>query len=187
MKKQEIQEVALQCFAQNGYNGTSLSQIAEAVQLKKQSLYTHFKDKDAIFLSALRHAKEVEIAFYDDFFSVKKPLLTTLHDFVEALDTMFYTSPTQQFWLRMNFSPPAHLSVEVKEEVHQINEALREKLLPLFEENKALLHVETAIALEACIALIDACILHLIFHEETAVIAKKREALWLVYERGVLK
>ncbi|TXK79848.1 TetR/AcrR family transcriptional regulator [Paenibacillus sp. N3.4] len=54
-----IKDAALQFFAIHGYEGASLSQIAENVGMRKQSLYAHFKGKDDLFLQVLQDAKVI--------------------------------------------------------------------------------------------------------------------------------
>ena len=54
--KQEILEAALELFSVQGFEATSVSQIADAVGIRKASLYSHFENKQAI-LDAL--VKEV--------------------------------------------------------------------------------------------------------------------------------
>lgn len=49
MKSDEIKEAALKYFTIHGYEGASLSIIAEEVGMKKQSIYSHFKGKDDLF------------------------------------------------------------------------------------------------------------------------------------------
>ena len=46
--KEKILETALTLFAENGYNGTSMEQIAQDVGIKAPSLYKHFKGKEDI-------------------------------------------------------------------------------------------------------------------------------------------
>jgi len=46
--RSEIVEVALDLFSVNGYEATSLSQIADRVGIRKASLYSHFESKQAI-------------------------------------------------------------------------------------------------------------------------------------------
>ena len=46
--KEKILDAALTLFAENGYNGTSVEQIAKAVGIKAPSLYKHFKGKEDI-------------------------------------------------------------------------------------------------------------------------------------------
>ena len=46
--KQKILEAALELFSVQGYEATSISQLAEAVGIRKASLYSHFENKQAI-------------------------------------------------------------------------------------------------------------------------------------------
>ena len=46
--KQEIIEISLDLFSTRGFEATSVSQIAEAVGIRKASLYSHFKSKQEI-------------------------------------------------------------------------------------------------------------------------------------------
>ena len=46
--KQEILEAALDLFSTRGFEATSVSQIAEAVGIRKASLYSHFESKQEI-------------------------------------------------------------------------------------------------------------------------------------------
>ena len=46
--RDEILKVALDLFSVNGYEATSISQIAEAVGIRKASLYSHFSNKQDI-------------------------------------------------------------------------------------------------------------------------------------------
>ena len=52
--KQEILNVALNLFSTQGYEATSVSQIAEAVGIRKASLYSHFASKQAILDALLQ-------------------------------------------------------------------------------------------------------------------------------------
>ena len=46
--KQEILEAALELFSVQGFESTSISQIASAVGIRKASLYSHFESKQAL-------------------------------------------------------------------------------------------------------------------------------------------
>ena len=46
--KQVIIEAALDLFSAQGFEATSVSQIADAVGIRKASLYSHFENKQAI-------------------------------------------------------------------------------------------------------------------------------------------
>lgn len=62
--KEKILDTALTLFAENGYNGTSVEQIASIVGIKAPSLYKHYKGKEDI-LNALIDSAEVR---YDELF-----------------------------------------------------------------------------------------------------------------------
>lgn len=47
--KERIIEEALTLFAEKGYQGTSVKNIADAVGIKDSSLYKHYKSKQEIF------------------------------------------------------------------------------------------------------------------------------------------
>ncbi|MFF7854250.1 TetR family transcriptional regulator [Streptomyces sp. NPDC007904] len=49
--RQRIQDVALELFAQHGYEKTSLREIAERLEVTKAALYYHFKTKEEILVS----------------------------------------------------------------------------------------------------------------------------------------
>ncbi|MBQ1388886.1 MAG: TetR/AcrR family transcriptional regulator [Clostridia bacterium] len=62
--KEKILEEALTLFSKNGYDGTSVDQIAERVGIKAPSLYKHYKGKEDI-LNAIIDAAEVR---YEELF-----------------------------------------------------------------------------------------------------------------------
>ncbi len=51
--RSRIQEVALRLFIENGYEATSLREIAEEIGVTKAALYYHFKSKDEIVTSLI--------------------------------------------------------------------------------------------------------------------------------------
>lgn len=49
--RQRIQDIALELFAEQGYEKTSLREIAERLGVTKAALYYHFKTKEDIIIS----------------------------------------------------------------------------------------------------------------------------------------
>ena len=56
--KQEILDAALELFSVQGYEATSISQLAEAVGVRKASLYSHFENKQAILDALIQTTME---------------------------------------------------------------------------------------------------------------------------------
>ena len=54
--RERTMEIAARLFAQNGFKGVSMRDIANAVGIKAASLYNHFSDKEDLYLSSLEHA-----------------------------------------------------------------------------------------------------------------------------------
>ncbi|MFF4607639.1 TetR/AcrR family transcriptional regulator [Streptomyces sp. NPDC001339] len=52
--RQRIQDVALELFAEQGYDKTSLREIAERLEVTKAALYYHFKSKEDIVISVFQ-------------------------------------------------------------------------------------------------------------------------------------
>ena len=81
--KDRILEEALTLFAENGYDGTSVEQIAKEVGIKAPSLYKHFKGKEDI-MNALIDSAE---AHYESSFGSSEhigKLPESRDDFVRA-------------------------------------------------------------------------------------------------------
>jgi AcrR family transcriptional regulator len=61
LQQADIIQAAAQIFRQKGYHGTSMQDIADAVQLQKASLYHHISGKQEILVSILDHALDLMI------------------------------------------------------------------------------------------------------------------------------
>ena len=56
--KREILDAALELFSVQGYEATSISQLAQAVGIRKASLYSHFENKQAILDALIQSTLE---------------------------------------------------------------------------------------------------------------------------------
>lgn len=106
MTYEQLKKVALTQFALHGYEGASLTQIASEVGIKKQSIYTHFKSKDELFISTFNDAVNNELLFVKKFISKNKakPLREILYNFLnEYLDSYNKENSNTSFFLRTSF------------------------------------------------------------------------------------
>src|SRR5690606_10953514 len=54
-RKHQIIEVALRCFADKGYQNSSIEEIADSHGMAKGSLYFYFKSKEDLLVSICKH------------------------------------------------------------------------------------------------------------------------------------
>jgi len=52
-KRQQIVKAALETFLQYGYEGTSMNRVAEKAGVIKQTIYSHFRDKEGLFTAII--------------------------------------------------------------------------------------------------------------------------------------
>jgi len=57
--RQEILRTAARLFQQQGYDGTSMNDVAAALKLSKGGLYHHFQSKDEILFNLMNHAMDI--------------------------------------------------------------------------------------------------------------------------------
>src|ERR1700736_4830482 len=57
--RQEILRTAARLFQQQGYDATSMNDVAAALKLSKGGLYHHFQSKDEILFDLMNHAMDI--------------------------------------------------------------------------------------------------------------------------------
>ena len=77
-KKQRIFEAAVELFLKNGFDNTSMDQIAEMAGVSKQTVYSHFKNKEDLF-SACVCEKCVAYELTSEFLDHEQPCEEVLH------------------------------------------------------------------------------------------------------------
>lgn len=79
----EALENAMQAFWSHGYEATSLSDLMEAMDLQKGSIYKAFGDKHSLFIASLEHYLEDLLQFHKEYLekavSPKKGIITWLN------------------------------------------------------------------------------------------------------------
>ncbi|TKH12118.1 TetR/AcrR family transcriptional regulator [Peribacillus simplex] len=190
MKSNEIKDAALKYFTIHGYEGASLSQIAEEVGMKKQSIYAHFKGKDDLFLQVLRDAKETELSSKLQYFSKvdSKNPEKDLYGFLQLVIDLFQENEHIKFWLRMSFFPPAHLEKEIGQEVIDIEEKVQAILECKFQDwiNAKLIVEDKAITpTYAFLGVVDSILLELVYGNDEKRLKDKLAASWKVFWRGI--
>jgi len=184
-----IKQVALRHFAEKGYEGASLAQIAEEVGIKKPSIYAHFKGKDDLFLSLAKDIRSEEIYFVRKAFKAyrENSLKKKLHDFLLDLKERYTTDYQLKFWFRIMFFPPGHLYEELIELANTYLDEVELILIPHFKEaskNGTFPNLPAEQAAAAFTCLIDGITVEMLYGGP--IRAEKRfESAWTLFLRGL--
>ena len=110
--RQAILDAALELFAQNGYFGTSLRDVAGAVGVRESALYNYFAGKDALFTAIIDADQQTKLerlsAFTDAPITDARALLEQI-----ALSTLAsFAEPRQQQLFRILMSDGIRLAAD---------------------------------------------------------------------------
>ncbi len=186
----QIKEISLKNFARNGYEGASMAEIAEEVGIKKQSIYTHFKGKDDLFLALCQDAYEHEIKFVMDYIEQNKDF--HLKDFLyglllQSIDR-YEKNDSTKFWIRTAFYPPVHLNDQVMHLTYKYLDRSEELLLPVIASGKEKGEVAAEVgkqqAASAYLALLDSLYVEMLYGGPGRL-ERRVEASWYLYWRGL--
>lgn len=122
MKKNEILEKSLELFANQGYFGTSMDDIAKAVGIKKASLYSHYPGKESIFTAVFNNILEDYSMFINALAACNED--KNSH---EQLSSIFYgyvrncrNNSKMVFWDRYYYYPPEYLKDYILSKTYEI-------------------------------------------------------------------
>ncbi|MBV7272399.1 TetR/AcrR family transcriptional regulator [Clostridium sp. PL3] len=183
----EIKKAALSNFTEKGYDGTSLSDIAQKVGIKKQSIYSHFKSKDELFLTVMHEVVNEERNFLHQFFDEHQP---DLKNYLENLILEFkerYINNEEcnmKFVLRMAYMPPVHLREEVIQDFTLYFLELENLLNELFLNTKAF-SARAEIVTLSFLTLLDGLLVALMYGGIERF-NQKFQASWEIYWKGLL-
>ena len=106
MTRDAIRQAAMKRFAEQGFDGTSMAEIAQDVGIKAPAIYVHFKGKTELFLDLLHRALNEELAYTGAFLSRDGEAEAILPAFLEDIGRRFDTSPRMRFILNAVYLPP---------------------------------------------------------------------------------
>lgn len=113
MSAERIWNAALLRFAAQGYDGTSLAEIAGDVGIKTPSIYSHFAGKEALFRQLVEYAADRELELVRDRLLRPAPVRAAIRDYLFDTVARFAQEPHLRFWLRSIYLPPAGMRQEI--------------------------------------------------------------------------
>lgn len=93
MTRQKIIRQAADIFNQNGYMGSSISDVMKATGLKKGGIYNHFASKEELAFAAFDYAKSLLQQRYSQALKGKKTALQRLRTIVETFCAVIENPP----------------------------------------------------------------------------------------------
>ncbi len=85
LTKTEILAISIPLFADSGFAGVSMRQIAQAVGIKAPSLYHHFPDKETLYIEALTQTFNKHADFMNDSFTLRSSPTKRLEHLIQGL------------------------------------------------------------------------------------------------------
>lgn len=129
--KNKIKKIALSLFAEKGYAGTSMREIADLVGIRKASLYSHYRGKEDLFFSVFDEVAQ-------DYKKLNKRLIDETKQ-MKIEDRLYYifrnyilhyyrNREIQGFWNQINFFVPSDLYAKYFERVTAVEDRVREEI-----------------------------------------------------------
>jgi AcrR family transcriptional regulator len=192
MTLNRIKDVALKHFAEKGYEGTSMAQIADDVGIKKQSIYTYFKGKDELFLRVYSDTFDKELRFVSNFIesNTNKHIEKFLFSFLLYYKDQYEKNDYMKFWIRVSFFPPTHLYEEIMKYVYEYLDKLEELIIPIMDRAKMDETISSTIdakrATAAFLGVLDGLFVEMLYGGPERL-TKRLDASWYLYWRGLSK
>ena len=175
-------------FAVQGFDATTMNEIAADVGIKKPSVYAHFRNKDELFLNLIPKIVDDELNHARQVLQGGDGIKQQLRAYLEGIQERFEQSHQVRFWIRTLFAPPVHLYDVVMQPMHVFMEDLeniiRQALAqsPLANQENTGLSVDTLAM--TYMALIDSLQSELLFGGAHKY-KRRLESVWIVFEKAM--
>lgn len=179
-----IQEAALARFALQGFEATSMNEIASDVGLKKPSLYGHFRNKDELYLSLVPLLIESELDFARSTIRGGTQTRKQLHAYLSGIRRRYEASHAVKFWMAALVHPPAHIYDQVVTPMHGFMDALESIIAYAIEQSELIDNAARLSSLDLArtvMSMIDSLQSELIYGG-AAKFKRRLTAVWAVFE-----
>lgn len=192
MSEKRIKEEGLKLFALNDYSSTSMAMIAQAVGLKKASLYSHFTSKEALFMAIAEDVLTAnKIALTETVETLEdKSIEAKLHELFKHLS--FYPFELGKNWeftffSRVSLFPPNELKELLGSKMADYEQQLNDQLEQIFIagiKDKVVKEADLATLIYAFYCLADGVRYQVNFYEDDKFF-DMAQAAWQVYWLGI--
>ncbi|UNC91330.1 TetR/AcrR family transcriptional regulator [Candidatus Contubernalis alkaliaceticus] len=135
--KDIIKEKALSLFAQRGYDGTTMKDIAELVGIKTPSLYAHFTSKEELFFSVYEDLANEYVYLMEKIMGTAENMDMEDKLFFIFQQYMIYymkNPEIQAFWNQITLFTPPVIKEKFFAHVANCDGRIQKKMEKIFEE-----------------------------------------------------
>lgn len=135
--KEKIKKIALTLFAQKGYDGTAMKDIAQLVGIKTPSLYAHFKGKEDLFFSIYEDLANEYVDLMDQIINTadQMDVEESLFYIFEQYIIYYMRNPDiQAFWNQIILFTPSELKERFYSHVVECDSRIQKKMEEIFEK-----------------------------------------------------
>ncbi|MFC4076628.1 TetR/AcrR family transcriptional regulator [Salinithrix halophila] len=187
----QIKKAARKLFSQHGYKEITVSRIAEEVGIKAPSIYSHYKNKEDLFLQVfeetiLEHVHHVkETIKKTENMDVERQLFHMLYE-----ASLYYTHDEDkiQFLKYTMIFPPQKLKAEIKRSFYEAEKMFSDMLRRLFAEGmkqKKIRELPMEHLLSSFYCLLDGLFTQLLYNNNRTTFEAKLQHLWSIYWTGI--
>lgn len=179
-----IREVALILFARKGFEGTSLSDIASGVGIKKPSLYAHYKSKEDLFLGVLHKVSVDYNAFVIKTVEEKRDQQpeNQLYHLLQKNTNYLRNDEMGLIFKRMMLFPPESLRADIYDMFEKTEDVMREVIKSILI--KMVPEEEWEQVFDAYLCLLDG-VFEQVFYYSPEEHQKRLENSWTLFIQGV--
>lgn len=188
--REKLKEAAANLFADQGYEGTALKEIANAVGIKTPSIYAFYEGKEDLLLNVYQDILEDHYNYLQNSLKQAKNGSTKDRLYGLLLTAVNYhlteTGKTKLFRRLMLFPPP-FLHEEITENFIKIEKMESELLRDVFEEgirNKEIQPRNVQDMVTAFLCLMDGVFLEMQYYGEQEF-SRRLEIIWEQYWIGI--
>lgn len=140
MRKQQIQDAAVQVFRQKGVTSSTIEDIATQAELSPATIYLYFKNKYELYASLnLKYMEMLQQKFEKVYNNQNLTLIEKIHGFKEAMYNTFCTYPyilNVIFHVQLN-DVLINLDKELLDELNKVGRSFMNLMALVYEEGVA--------------------------------------------------
>ncbi len=143
LTRDHLLDAAAQVFAERGFHGASLDEVAAAAGFTKGAVYSNFKNKEDLFLALLERYWARESEALHEALASEVPPESRLYDFVALIRDELTQAPGNWPGLYLEFCVYAMRNPAARERLVQLNDAIVDSVADIIESERKRWGIET--------------------------------------------